>query len=117
VAPEFRWQLPEAGTAVAAASFTTTLQERAMCRAKWVVFVAGVVVGAVLAVVGVDRLPRADAQQPAAKPADAGRYQVSAYGTGTANLYGAYVVDTATGEVFHCRETNAPKPLGKAEKK
>lgn len=86
-----------------------------MCRAKWVVFVAGVVVGAVLAVAVVDRLPRADAQQPA-KPADAaGRFQVSAFGL--PNHHGAFVVDTATGEVFYCDQANPPKSLGKPDRK
>lgn len=86
-----------------------------MRRANWVVFAAGVVVGSVLAVAVVDRLPRAEAQQPA-KPADAaGHYQVSAFGL--PNHHGAYIVDTATGEVFYCDQSNAPKPLGKAERR
>src|SRR5262245_56411418 len=82
--------------------FTTNTQERVMRRTNWVVFVGGVVVGAVLAVAVVSWLPRADAQQPA-KPADAvGRYQVAAFGV--SGYHGAYIVDSVTGEVFYTEQ-------------
>lgn len=68
--------------------------------------------------------PQAAAQAPAAK-AEAARYQITSWaypgvarqGGGFENpKYGAYIVDTLTGEVWVVREDNAPRSLGKVGK-
>jgi hypothetical protein len=61
--------------------------------------------------------------QPAAKPAESGRFQLSAWGTGQ-NVggrmqvaRGAYIIDTKTGDVYTTDNDNAPKLIGTAGKK
>jgi hypothetical protein len=73
--------------------------------------------------------PPVQAQPPAAaqpaKPADGGRYQISAWGVGQMTpagkmqvANGAYIIDTQTGEVFSVANEGKPKPVGSvAEKK
>ena len=64
---------------------------------------------------------RADAQPPAAaaKPAEAGRYQVSAWGTSqfvpgspVQVVHGAYIVDSQTGDVYSTTNAEKPKRVG-----
>ena len=62
--------------------------------------------------------------QPAAKPAEVGRYQISAWGTGQMSpagklsvANGAYIIDTQTGEVFSVANEGKPKSIGVIEKK
>jgi hypothetical protein len=62
------------------------------------------------------------AAQPAQKPADPGRYQISAFGyggggVGTTRESGAYIIDTATGEVFVIVGNDGPPtPVGSVRK-
>jgi hypothetical protein len=85
-----------------------------MSRSKWAVFVAGVAVGVVLAVVGLGTwgTPQVSAQPKAAEPP---RFQLSAWGAaqGVGAAYGAYLTDTTTGEVFLVDRDRPPQSLGK----
>ncbi len=65
-----------------------------------------------------DRPARAE---PAPKAAEVGRYQISAYGGGgipniQAKERGAYIIDTATGDVFHVANDDKPISLGSVTK-
>jgi RNA polymerase sigma factor (sigma-70 family) len=61
--------------------------------------------------------------QPAPKATEVGRYQISAYGygfgvgAGSHTARGAYIIDTATGEVFHVTGENKPVPIGSVKDK
>lgn len=52
------------------------------------------------------------AQAPAAPPAAAGRYQISAFVLDRQGTPGAYVLDTQTGEVFQVVGKNPPERIG-----
>ena len=56
--------------------------------------------------------------EPAPKATEVGRYQISAYGFSTpgGTGWGAYIIDTATGEVFHVVNQNKPELLGSVAK-
>jgi hypothetical protein len=62
-----------------------------------------------------DRPARAE---PAPKAAEVGRYQISTYGfpTPAGGERGAYIIDTATGEVFHVVNDGKPASLGSVAK-
>ncbi|WP_088255579.1 hypothetical protein [Fimbriiglobus ruber] len=59
------------------------------------------------------------AAQPAAKPPEAARYQISSWGYssslggGALSERGAYIVDTQTGEVFAIVGDQKPRSIGK----
>lgn len=63
----------------------------------------------------------ATAQQPAAKIGDVvGRYQISSFGFGNSRggqSTGAYVLDTATVEVFEVTASEKPRSIGTVPKK
>lgn len=75
---------------------------------------AGVVTGVVgtLALTG-PALPPAAAQNPA--PLPIGRFQISAHPAGPNDIRGAYIVDTATGEVFEVERADPPRSLGRVK--
>ena len=68
-------------------------------------------------------LPQAAAQAPAAK-AELPHYQITSWaypgfarGSGVENpKYGAYILDSITGEVWVVKEDNSPRTLGKVAK-
>ncbi|QEL17417.1 hypothetical protein [Limnoglobus roseus] len=84
-------------------------------RTRFLLILAGVVVGvaAALFLTG-PSLPSAAAENPA--PLPIGRYQISAYPAAGGGPTGAFVVDTATGEVFSLTVMDNPKSLGKVTK-
>ena|ERR1700722_11843503 len=91
-------------------------------------FVAGV--GGTLLFTG-GLLPPVQAQKPgpttiqgAAKPKEAGRYQISAWSVGGLTppgklqvSHGAYVIDSQTGEVFSVNTIEKPKSVGSVVEK
>lgn len=57
--------------------------------------------------------PPAAAEAPA--PLPIGRFRIAAYPAGPNDIHGAYVLDTATGEVFTVERQEAPRSLGWAK--
>lgn len=85
--------------------------------AKAIVFMtAGFAAGALAAAlsIGPPLIRRAAAQQPAPMIAPTGpRFQVSAWSMGTRAEYGAYIVDSWSGDVFLVKGTGSPVPIGR----
>jgi hypothetical protein len=88
-------------------------------------FGAGVLAGAVgtLWLAGGEELPRARAQAPqeaSLSPGAPGRYQVSSWAqTGSPGMppaFGAYVLDTQTGQLWISRDGEGLKPAGRGNR-